>query len=102
MPLQNKIEVLLAEIEQLKKINMATLCAFCGEIFEADADADGRKIEALKEHMMKCDKHPMTALRRRAEEAEAKIEKALKIYDDAKRKYNSDQMHKWGSKWNSV
>lgn len=53
-------------ILQLERANLSTLCAYCGEFFEADAD--GRSVVAIQEHMKVCEKHPMRGMEMKLEE----------------------------------
>lgn len=70
-----QLKRLCEENNRLTKLNLSTICAYCGTFFEADAD--GRKVDALQEHMKVCPNHPMRKLEQALAAAEAR-EKELR------------------------
>lgn len=61
-----QINTLTKERDELKKLNLSTICAYCGTFFEADSD--GRKVDALQAHMKICIKHPMREIEKERDE----------------------------------
>jgi hypothetical protein len=48
-------------------------CIYCGHRFGPAAKVPATMADALKEHVERCDKHPMSALRARAEQLEREL-----------------------------
>jgi hypothetical protein len=89
----SEIDRLRAENATLLKRNQSTYCAFCGEFFEADADPDGHKTDAVQNHIKSCPKHPMREVEREndARKRIIELQGALTDNDD---QYNSLKTHK--------
>ena len=68
--LQAEVERLLGWVNDLQA-GMFINCVYCGHRYGPDDEVPATMADALKEHIEQCPKHPMSALRKRAEAAEA-------------------------------
>ena len=48
-------------------------CVYCGHRYGPDSEVPAAMADVLKEHIEQCPKHPMSALKTRAEKAEATL-----------------------------
>lgn len=67
-----KAERLWAELEQMKREQGQTYCAYCGATFEVDAP---NCAEAVGEHIRTCEKHPLHDAMREVRRLEAEVER---------------------------
>jgi len=75
----------LAELKQWIKdlqSGMYVNCVYCGHRYGPKETTPVSMADALKEHIEQCPKHPMSALKARAEKAEAALEHLFRACED--------------------